>query len=133
MNGSLGNESAVFPFFFRGWLSKIPNFLLVRPLKLVFCGLFLLLFFINEGFNNELFLRFEIFVERVWQGRVLPSSSLTLLPVSILCRVREPHTRHHDSWMLNSEDHSFKASTVLFTFWFISTFTMWILPNVKGL
>ena len=42
-------------------------------------------------------------MERVWQGRVLPSSSLTVLPVSILCREREPHTRHHDSWMLNSE------------------------------
>lgn len=99
MNGSLGNQSAVFPFFFRGWLSKMPNFLLVRPLKLVFCVLFLLPFFINEGFNNELFLRFEIFVERVWQRRVSPSSSLTLLPVSTLCRVREPHA---PPWQLNT-------------------------------
>lgn len=33
------------------------------------------------------------------KGRMLPSSSLTLLPVSILCFVREPHTRHQDSWI----------------------------------
>lgn len=105
MNGSPGNQSAVFPFFFRGWLSKIQNFLLVRPLKLVFFVLFLLPFFIYEGFNNDLFLRFEIFVERVWQvkgecylRRPLPYSLLVFCAL-LDWLVREPHTRHHDSWI----------------------------------